>query len=526
MSIISDVISPQPSATVISAPHPAPASTTADRRAKPCTMVIFGITGDLARRKLVPSLYRLSRDGLLHPSMAIVGFGRRDWSDENFRAQVEADLKSFGGGVGELDPEAFRAFAARLHFCNGHMDRPEGMSALAGKLAEVDRLHGTAGNHLFYLSTPPEFYGPVATLLGRAGLAGGDRTGPGWCRIVIEKPFGRDLDSARALQQTIRAVFAEGDIYRIDHYLGKETVQNILVFRFGNIIFEPLWNRRYIKRVQITAAETLGVEERGQYYETAGALRDMVQSHLLQLFCLTAMEPPAMFESRSVQDEKLKVLESVRLPRAGTVGEMAVRGQYGPGVFKEQPAPGYRQEKGVAPDSRTETYAAVRLFVDNWRWQGVPFYLRTGKRLRRKTTDIMVEFHNPPMKMFEPCRLDDVSPNVLTWRIQPDEGVSLTVEAKPPGPDVCVGTVKLDFSYERAFGGPVREAYETLILDAIAGEKMLYARFDWVEAAWKLITPILKDWEASPEPPPTYPIGTWGPKEADALTAPDGVKWR
>ena len=493
-----------------------------DRRAQPCALVIFGITGDLAGRKLLPALYALSRDGLLPEGLAVVGFGRRDWSHEQFRRQVGETLAKYAEAP---DPEAFARFADRLFFAPGQMDDLDGVRSLGRTLSEVDRTAGTRGNRLFYLATPPEFYSPVARLLGEADLAGPRKTSSGWTRLVVEKPFGRDLESARRLQADLRTVFTEEEIFRIDHYLGKETVQNVLVFRFGNSIFEPLWNRNHVLRVQVTAAETLGVEARGQYYEGSGALRDMVQSHLLQLLCLTAMEPPAAFTADSVAEEKLKVLQSIRRPRPGTVADTAVRGRYAAGRIKGEAVPGYGQEKGVAPDSRTETFAAVRLLCDNWRWQGVPFHLRTGKRLHRKTTEIIVTFRPPPLRMFAPCRLDEVTPNRLIWRIQPDEGISLSLEAKPPGPDVCVGSIPLEFSYAKTFGAHIREAYETLLLDAMAGDKMLYAGFDWVEESWKLMTPILAEWDASAAPIPEYPAGTWGPAEADRLCALDGLRW-
>jgi glucose-6-phosphate 1-dehydrogenase len=413
-------------------------------------------------------------------------------------------------------------FAQNLFYLPGDPSRADLCARLRPRLEELERARGGPSNRVFYAATPPSLYEDIAKNLGAAGLA---QSANGWTRIVIEKPFGRDLQSARALNRTLTSVFKEEQIYRIDHYLGKETVQNILVFRFANGIFEPLWNRSHVAEVQMTVAETIGVEARGSYYEEAGALRDMIQNHMLQLLCLIAMEPPVTFDAGPVRDEKNKVLQAVRPIDPAKVDEVALRAQYANGYMGSRPVPGYRQERGVKPDSTTETYAALRLQVDNWRWAGVPFYLRTGKRMPRRVSEIAIRFHRTPHLIF---RRGDTGlmPNVLLIRIQPDEGISLTVAAKEPGPDLKLGPVTLDFKYNEVFGGEPPEAYERLLLDVIHGDATLYARGDWVERAWELLQPVIEAWSRIPAGLPTYEAGSWGPAEADAFIARDGGTWR
>jgi glucose-6-phosphate 1-dehydrogenase len=380
---------------------------------------------------------------------------------------------------------------------------------------------------VLYLAIPPDLYAPVLQHIAAVGLATKETDGEPRTRVVFEKPFGTDLESARELNRRVHEVLDEQQVYRIDHYRGKETVQNIMVFRFANSVFEPIWNRRYVDHVQITAAETVGVENRGGYYDRAGAVRDMVQNHLLQLLCLTAMEPPVSFSAEAVRDEKMKLLRAVRPLRSEEVSENAVRGQYGRGKIDGKEVPAYREEPGVRKDSTTETYAAVKFLIDNWRWQGIPFYLRTGKRLAKRVTEIAIQFKPPPLLMFKACAVDEVSPNVLVMRIQPDEGISLTFDVKPPGPEICVSPLSLDFKYEQAFGSSPPEAYETLLEDCIEGDSTLFTRHDWVELAWYLVDPIIKTW-ASVKPTnfPNYPAGSWGPPEADEFIQRDGRRWR
>ena len=449
-----------------------PAATARPRRSAkppgPCTMVIFGASGDLTKRKLVPALYYLAADGLLPEHFAVVGTASTELSSEAFRAKLRGEIPGFLEAG--FDPEAWRRLEERLYYVAGSFDDPAAYQRLREQLAEVDRRHGTAGNCLFYLAVPPEFFAVIVKRLGEAGLA---REEEGrWRRVIIEKPFGHDLESAQSLDREIRSVLRERQIYRIDHYLGKETVQNILVFRFANGIFEPIWNRRYVDHVQITVAESVGVEQRGGYYESAGALRDMIPSHLLQLLALTAMEPPISLAGEAVRDEKAKILHAIQPIQPEDVLQRTVRGQYGPGEVDGKVVPGYRDEPKVSPDSRTETFAAMKLLIDSWRWADVPFYLRTGKRLPKRTTEIAIQFRRPPLEIFRRASQTPVAPDLLIVNVQPDEGISLRFEAKLPGTRMQIAPVMMNFRYGTTFGGEVPEAYETLLLDAMLGDKI------------------------------------------------------
>ncbi len=492
----------------------------------PCAIIIFGASGDLANRKLIPALYDLSAHACLAPRFAIVGFARTPLTDDAFRAAAgEATRKS--SEVGPVDEAKWREFAKGLAYVSGEYHHPEAFDKLAARLQALDRERGLGGNRLFYLATPPAVYPLVIEQLGRAGLARHPQ-GQARVRIIIEKPFGRDLASAKKLNETVLGVFDESQVYRIDHYLGKETVQNLLVFRFGNGIFEPLWNRNYVDHLQITAAENLGVERRAAFYETTGAARDMIQSHVLQLTSLVSLEPPAVFDATAVRNEKIKVLQSIRPYTAETVGQLIVRGQYGPGKLDGAPVPGYRQEPGVKPASMTETFVAAKLAIDNWRWAGVPFYLRTGKRMARRYTEIAIQFRRAPHVVF---RGREVEPNWLVLNIQPDEGISIAFGAKLPGTQMRIKSVTMDFWYRTTFGPGSRNAYATLLNDCLRGDATLFDRADSVEAAWALVDPILETWYAarpSGKQPPLamYPAGSWGPPEADELIERDGRHWR
>jgi glucose-6-phosphate 1-dehydrogenase len=489
--------------------------------ADPCTVILFGASGDLAKRKVLPAMYDLAQYNSLGECYAIIGFARTPMTDETFRNVVGEAAKTISE-VGPIDPEKWNAFASNLYYTEGDYSDPDSYARLVRRLSELDAEKKLCGNRLFYLSTPPEVYPDIVEQLGRAGLAR-PSTPNAWVRIIIEKPFGRDLASAKELNKIVLNVFEEKQVYRIDHYLGKDTVQNLLVLRFGNGIFEPLWNRNYVDQVQITAAETLGVERRGGFYETAGALRDMIQSHVLQLTSLVSVEPPASFDATAVRNEKLKVLQSIRPFNLEMVAQWVVRGQYGPGKIGDKPVPGYREEPGVKPDSRTETFVAMRLLIDNWRWAGVPFYLRTGKRLAKRSTEIMIQFKRAPHIVF---REREVEPNRLILNIQPEEGISVSFGAKRPGTEMSIGNVTMNFSYKEGFGGSSRSAYATLLNDCLRGDATLFDRGDSVEAAWALVDPILDVWSAAKTAGvPVYPAGTWGPKESDQLLERDGRQW-
>jgi glucose-6-phosphate 1-dehydrogenase len=491
-----------------------------------CTLVIFGASGDLTRRKLVPALWSMFQSRVLPEPFAVVGVGRSEMSNEQFRARMREAITDFAR-VQPPSQKVWDRFAQALFYYSGDPADAALYDGLGRYIAKVEQERSTGSNRLFYLATPPSIYPSVVTRLGAAGLNRPPDGNSGWVRIIIEKPFGRDLASSHALNQVVTSVFAEEQVYRIDHYLGKETVQNILVFRWANGIFEPLWNRNHVDHVQITVGESIGVENRGAYYEEAGALRDMIQNHILQLLCLVAMEPPVTFDAGPVRDEKTKVMHAIRPIAADEVDRLAVRGQYGPGFVGGQRVVGYREEKGVSAQSITETYAALRLEVDNWRWAGVPFYLRTGKRLAKRASEIAVQFKRTPHLVFRRNPEILAEPNLLILRIQPDEGMSLTFGAKLPGPDLRIRPVEMDFDYGRAFGGEPPEAYERLLLDAMKGDATLYARGEWVDLAWELLTPVLDTWAVGdPQMFPNYEAGGWGPAEADSLIERAGRSWR
>jgi glucose-6-phosphate 1-dehydrogenase len=491
-----------------------------DRRVPECTVVIFGANGDLTKRKLLPALYRLMYERRLSPGFAVVGISRTTMSDDQFREKMRESVQKYLEDS-PFDNDVWAGFSQGLYYMAGDDHDPATYAQLATRLAGIEQARRTGGNVLFYLSTQPSQYGAAAKGLGAAGLARGN----GWRRLVIEKPFGHDLDSARALSRELQEVFPESEVYRIDHYLGKETVQNILAFRWGNGIFEPLWNRRYVNHVQITAAESIGVEGRGAYYQEAGALRDMIQNHLLQVMATVAMEPSGVFEPTAVRDERAKLLRSIRILKPGEVADNAVPGQYGPARIGGVDVRGFRQEDGVKPDSQTDTYAAVTFMVDNWRWAGVPFYIRTGKHLPKRVSEIAIQFNPAPLSVFGQNG-DGASPNLLILRIQPEEGISLKFLSKQPGAGMKLRPVSMDFNYGSSFGERSPSAYETLLLDAILGDATLYSRQDMVEASWSAVKPIMEAWHATKFDFPNYPAGTWGPKASDQMLARRGHEWR
>jgi len=490
-------------------------------------MVIFGATGDLTKRKLFPALYNLAKSNLLSREFAIVCISRSDMTNEAFRDQISKDMQSFA--TDNVKPEIWDWFLQRIYYSSGDVTKPESYSKLKELLEQVNQANGTKGNYFYYLATAPNFFGEIIRQLGAAGLAHEESSNgqKKWRRVIIEKPFGHDLDSARKLNAEIRQVLDEQQIYRIDHYLGKETVQNILVFRFGNGIFEPIWNRRYIDHVQITASETVGVEKRGGYYDTSGAMRDMVPNHLFQLVSLTAMEPPTSFDANAVRDEQSKVLHAISPIPPEEVLTRAVRGQYGEGEVGGERVPGYRQEEQVPPDSGTETFVALKLMIDNWRWAGVPFYLRTGKHLAKRVTEVAIQFKSAPLMLFRDTPVERLRTNRLVIHIQPDEGISLRFGAKTPGPIMRLGAVEMDFNYVDYFGKVPSTGYERLLYDCMIGDATLFQRADMVEAGWCQIEPILDVWKALPPRNfPNYAAGTWGPKEAEELLSRDGREWR
>lgn len=489
----------------------------------PCTIVIFGASGDLTKRKLIPAIYNLLRTKFMPERFAVLGVSIDNFTDESFREQLSGEVSQYA--TEKVDRDLWKTFVSRLYYFGGNFQDPELFAGLKAKLGAIDKEQDTPGNYLFYLATAPQFFGEIVRQLGDAGLS--RQEGNHWRRVIIEKPFGRDLDSAQALNREVKSVLAENQIYRIDHYLGKETVQNMLVFRFGNGIFEPIWNRRYIDHVQITAAETVGVEERGGYYETSGALRDMVPNHMMQLVSMTGMEPPLSFDSEAVRDEKAKLLHAIQVASPEEVLTRAVRGQYDAGTEDNHPVPAYRHEPHVNPDSQVETYAALELHIDNWRWAGVPFYIRTGKRLQKRATEITIQFKRAPKLLFQEAGVERMTANMLVVRIQPDEGISLRFSAKVPGPSVKIGSVDMNFQYSHYFGTAPSTGYETLLLDCMIGDPTLFQRDDMVEAGWRVITPVLDVWKALPPRDfPNYRSGTWGPKEADHLLDREGRYWR
>ncbi len=508
------------------------------RPASPVTLVIFGASGDLTKRKLLPALYALAHDRLLPERFAVIGFARREKTSAAFRDEMRAGVEEFSR-LRPVSAEVWDRVAGSLYYVSGSFEDPGGYERLRDVMQEQDGESGPSRNRIFYLATPPSAYPVIVARLGAAGLVTDAWDGPdeavagtGWSRIIVEKPFGRDLDSARALNADLHRVFRERQIYRIDHYLGKETVQNILTFRFGNSIFEPLWNRRYVDHVQLLVGEDVGVEGRGGYYDSAGAVRDMVQNHMLQLLSLVAMEPPATFEADAVRDEKVKVLRAIRPISVDPETDRTVRGQYVSGMLRGKKIPAYADEPGVEEETATETYAALHLEIDNWRWAGVPFYLRTGKALPKRVTEVTIQYRQPPLLLFQdmanpghPPR-DVVEPNRLTLRIQPEEGITLRVGLKPPGPRISLVPAHLGFSYQQTFKVEPAEAYERLLLDCMLGDATLFIRRDEVETAWALVTPVLKAWAAAGRTGLTYyPAGNWGPKEADRFIQADSREW-
>jgi glucose-6-phosphate 1-dehydrogenase len=493
-------------------------------KAEPCIITIFGATGDLTQRKLIPAIYNLTREGFLHENTVVVGFARRPKTDEEFRAEMLEGVNKFSRNK-PIDKGVWDKVAAKIFYHQSTFDDATGYEKLAARFQQLDKQFNTGGRRLYYLSTSPSEFSPIIANLGNAGLGNIDPFSSGaWRRVIVEKPFGRDLATARELNRDVSRVFDESQVYRIDHYLGKQTVQNMLVFRFANGLFEPIWNRNYVDHVQITVSEAIGVEGRGPYYETSGALRDMVQNHLMQLMTLTAMEPPVALDANAIRDEKVKVLRAIQPLTIEEVGRRTVRGQYMAANISGKAVNGYRQEERVSPVSETETFAAVKLMVDNWRWKGVPFYLRSGKRLPKQISEISIHFKPAPGVLFgaEGSHLTD---NILVLRVQPNEGISLLINAKTPGTVTRIAPAHMDFNYDVAFGSYSPEAYERLLLDAILGDSTLFIRDDEVEGAWRIIDSIEAGWAAKKPALSFYPAGSWGPTEATALLEREKRHW-
>ena len=487
-------------------------------------MVIFGAAGDLTRRKLIPALYNLAKNNLLSREFAIVGVARNEMSTDDFRKKMSDDIKQFAT-TQNVEADIWEWFERRLYYLTGEFNDKALYAKLNDLLQKLNQDHTTHGNHFYYMATAADFFGTIVENLAEIGLM--NEEGGHWRRVIVEKPFGRDLESAVALNAQLLKVAKENQIYRIDHYLGKETVQNILALRFANGIFEPIWNRRYIDHIQISVGETVGVEGRGGYYEQSGALRDMMPNHIMQLISLIAMEPPISFQADAVRDEQAKVLHAIQPPTGEEVLTKTVRGQYGEGEVGGQHVPAYRNEPSVAPDSRTETFVAMKLGIDNWRWAGVPFYLRTGKRIAARNTHVVIQFRQAPLILFRDTTINTMMPNQLVLHIQPEEGISLRFAAKVPGPTMRLGAVDMDFEYADYFGVQPSTGYERLLHDCMVGDATLFQRADMVEAGWSIVNPLLDVWKALPPRNfPNYASGSWGPKEADDLLDKDGRRWR
>ncbi len=495
----------------------------AETPAGPSAMVVFGASGDLTRRKLLVSLAELFARDLIPKEFYLLGCGRTQYSDEQFRKMADESLAAADEDIPE---EVKKRFIERLYYLSGDYSDSSTYGNMGIRLRELNERHGVGGSIVFYLAVPPVLYTTIVKNLGDAGLACPENKPRKDVRLVVEKPFGRDLNSAVELNEHIQQCFEETQIYRIDHYLGKETVQNILMFRFANTIFEPVWNRNHIDHVQITIAESVGVGRRGGYYDKSGALRDMFQNHVTQMLSLVAMEPPASFEADSVRDEKIKLLRSIRPLEQSNISKTVVRGRYTRGILNGESVPGYMEEDGVDPESRTETYIAAKMFIDNWRWRDVPFYLRTGKRLARKNTEIAITFNKPPHSMFVSMGLGDLPANVLVLRIQPEEGISLSFQAKKPGSKACMATLNMSFEYESIFGVGMPESYQRLLLDCLLGDQTLFNRFDAVYKSWEMLMPVLEYWTENPQTPQEYPAGSPSFERADQLIEADGRKWR
>ena len=502
---------------------------------KPCSIVIFGASGDLSQLKLIPAIYELCREQLVSDRFVLVGYARSTvkkdgtpLNDEQYRKDCLDAIKKHARHQ-PIDMDVWKRMEPNIFYVAGAYDSPEDHARLAKRLKELDADHDTGGNRLFYISTPPDVFEPIITNLGERQQQKTPDSPAGWQRIIIEKPFGRDLKSAEELNATLHKYWHEDQVFRIDHYLGKETVQNLMVMRFANSIFEPIWNYKYIDHIQITVSETLSADDRAGYYDKSGAVRDMIQNHMFQLMALVSMEPPAALDATSIRDEKVKVYKSVRPVGDGPIDSYAIRGQYGPGEYNAgkslKPTPGYLKARGVAPGSRTETFAAVKLFIDNWRWSGTPFYLRTGKCLPEKLSEILVRFRSPPLTLFQKSSDSLVYPNDLIIRVQPDEGISWRMNGKVPGGKMDIKPVALDFLYRTAFHAEPPEAYERLLYDALIGDQTLFIRGDEAEAAWQVIDPIEQAWQKSPNPPQQYAPNTWGPKAAMDLIENDGRTW-